>query len=552
MIRICILGLTWLMLNACQDNGPPATADSEQGPGPISAELGVPAKNPFLTDGLSQTTHFRPDQQDSLAVAGPSGNYEPEDLNIQTVPGGMVNLVYLNRQTYPDGERTIYASNNNRVAKVRVNDGEFRLVSEVRIEGRQTYLAPPDAEKLTHHLDSLVSEDEILGFLNEKYPRYVETSVTAGGVYNVADKDGVFFTLSRGKILAFGDQEPVGPESSLVLLRTLDLSHLMSAPVAGIPDAILGLNITHDGQLVFCTISGLVGVVDRQFQNEPVVLRFDGEMITNGIATDNQGGIYIVTSKFMRKIVWTEGELSDAAADGAWSSPYDIDPPSGGAMLAGGSGSTPSLMGFGSEDDKLVVISDGATVMNVVAFWRDDIPGDFQQKPDLKSRRIAGQIRIDFGEPGIENVQSEQSVVVQDYGAVVVNNMIPEPLPSMLETVVASGRYRTGPKGIEKVAWNPQIDAWEIAWINRDVGSPSTVPMVSAGSNQVYTNRFADGNWEVVGLDWDTGELVTRVKMGDSHTYNGAYSLIHLMENGDLFLGGLLGVHRISVPATKK
>ena len=45
--------------------------------------------------------------------------------------------------------------------------------------------------------------------------------------------------------------------------------------------------------------------------------------------------------------------------------------------------------GFGDEEDKLVVITDGELIMNVVAFWRDDIPEDFVQKPGTKSRLLS-------------------------------------------------------------------------------------------------------------------------------------------------------------------
>ena len=38
-------------------------------------------------------------------------------------------------------------------------------------------------------------------------------------------------------------------------------------------------------------------------------------------------------------------------------------------------GSTPTLMGFGDDEDKLVVITDGAKQMKIVAFWRDEILG---------------------------------------------------------------------------------------------------------------------------------------------------------------------------------
>lgn len=44
--------------------------------------------------------------------------------------------------------------------------------------------------------------------------------------------------------------------------------------------------------------------------------------------------------------------------------------------LGYGTGATPTLMGFGNDEDKLVVITDGAKRMKLVAFWRDAIPAD--------------------------------------------------------------------------------------------------------------------------------------------------------------------------------
>lgn len=73
--------------------------------------------------------------------------------------------------------------------------------------------------------------------------------------------------------------------------------------------------------------------------------------IRNGFAVDSDNGIYLVSQDYLHKVVWTGEGLSVDEADGAWSEPYinedDI-----------GSGSTPSLMGFG-EEDALVVITDG-------------------------------------------------------------------------------------------------------------------------------------------------------------------------------------------------
>ena len=58
--------------------------------------------------------------------------------------------------------------------------------------------------------------------------------------------------------------------------------------------------------------------------------------------------------------------------------------------------------------------------MNVVLFWRDEIPEGWQQLPGAPSRRIAGMLPAHMG--GLKAIQSEQSVVVAGYGAAVVNN----------------------------------------------------------------------------------------------------------------------------------
>ena len=85
--------------------------------------------------------------------------------------------------------------------------------------------------------------------------------------------------------------------------------------------------------------------------------------------------IQVQNSFRRRRVVWTGQKLSTDAADGAWQSPYDFgekQPPS--VKFGRGTGSTPTLMGLGDDPDKLVVITDGADRMKLVAFWRDQIP----------------------------------------------------------------------------------------------------------------------------------------------------------------------------------
>ena len=50
------------------------------------------------------------------------------------------------------------------------------------------------------------------------------------------------------------------------------------------------------------------------------------EAIDNGISVAPDGEIYVVTSKYMRKLVWNGSDLSDDEADGAWEEPYEDVP----------------------------------------------------------------------------------------------------------------------------------------------------------------------------------------------------------------------------------
>ncbi|MFN9415951.1 MAG: hypothetical protein ACK578_00425, partial [Pirellula sp.] len=103
--------------------------------------------------------------------------------------------------------------------------------------------------------------------------------------------------------------------------------------------------------------------------------------------------------------------ISKDEKDGAWKAQYDGGdwPP---AIKAGtGTGSTPTLMGFGDDDDKLVLITDGSNRMKLVAFWRVEIPADARRIEGALSPRIADQKPVTAGiseqRPWL---QSEQTV----------------------------------------------------------------------------------------------------------------------------------------------
>jgi len=217
----------------------------------------------------------------------------------------------------------------------------------------------------------------------------------------------------------------------------------------------------------------------------------------------------------------------------------------GALTISGGSGTTPSLMGFGNDPDKLVVISDGdPDGAQVVAFWRDKIPDDFKQQPGTKSRRIAGQIRTD-----ISKVTIEPSFSVLGYGVVVQNGAYPKPEPDIWVNAFTSGVTRPAPFGVQKFTWNTRTRSFEKNWINNEVDNTDVmVPVISAASRMIYLASKQNGIYEYVGIDWDSGQIKARWLFPDeSRKWNAYGGITALLEDGDLLIGGVFAIKRVNI-----
>lgn len=523
-------------------------------------------RNPWLAGGLAEMTHFEPAQQDSLAVAGPSGERTIGWERIQRLPGGLGNGVLLDAPPYADGTHVVWTVNASRVAKIRVDGGRFEELASWHIPG-QPQIDAAEAQRITEALDAAPDEAALVGWIRTHYPFWLERVAARSGVYSMLSRDGELYTFVRDRIVVLGDARPGDPRAAIVVKREWPVpAEILSdwairwlvakrwwrgeigarepRPTIAqmleiLRDTGLGLGMTWDGHVVLSTISGAVAVVDREFRRPASWLRLDGEMITNSFAVDDAGGIYVVTDQRMHKLVWTGERLSQDVADGAWSSPYERAGAELGGIRAGsqGSGATPTLMGFAPGEDRLVVITDGAARMNLVAFWRDAVPRG--------GTRIAGSIPVTFGRDDLASAQSEQSVAVWGDGAFVVNNSGPDTLGSAFENVVAIGVTRPPPRGVERFRWDGAAHRWTRVWARPDVASPSMVPLVSAGSRQAYVQSAEEGVFAFVGLDWDTGETRTRLELPRTQAMNGAYMLIQLLSDGDIVTGMLTGPVRI-------
>ena len=156
-------------------------------------------------------------------------------------------------------------------------------------------------------------------------------------------------------------------------------------------------------------------------------------------------------------------------------------------------------------------------------------------------------------------IQSEQSVAVLEDGAFVVNNIAPSPeglrefdevnkVGDLVYNVLAVGPIVQAGQGIERFKWNNQNHKWERVWANNSIASTSMVPAISSNSRIVCVNTYdEEKGWQVLGFDWDTGELVHEVNFGKSSYGNGAYALIQYFDNGDLLFNGIGGPMRVKL-----
>ncbi|HEX4915802.1 MAG TPA: hypothetical protein VFV51_17710, partial [Vicinamibacterales bacterium] len=256
----------------------------------------------------------------------------------------------------------------------------------------------------------------------------------------------------------------------------------------------------------------------------------------------------------MYRVQWTGSTVSLDPATGAWRAEYNAGTAgAGGGRLGAGSGSTPTLMGTAGQ--KFVVITDGADVANLVLFWRDAIPTDWQPLAPGKDRRIAAEKPVNFGNANRAETKSEQSVLVSGYGAVVVSNdyrnvallsgstgipVIDQMLNGLI--VFNSGSPLHQPWGVQKFQWDTATRTLRSAWVRNDVSCPNAIPTMSEASNRFYCVGAHLGYWTIELLDWTSGGNHFRKYVGLLPRWNSFYAATQLTGDGGIIYGTYNGV----------
>lgn len=530
---------TCALFSCSDDENDPSKDDNE----PPLSEATVPTPNPYLASEHYSLTHFNSAQTDAFPYAVKGGTFQMNPDDCASTWSGPVNLMTLS-STDPD---YMWGMCSDRVSYIRIADGAFERVAEI---GLPNGIQMNTEENLRKLVDTqYTSTDQLYADAVEILGKYPQMSMSNGN-YVICDNENYAYTNARTVICRYKLKEAGNPKAGIVLDKQVDM-----APYMDNPQTLVGMVMTYDGYLVVASGNG-IAIIDRTMSMPPVVkLIPDDQVITNSAAVDEHNGIYIASNSrtpggkgIMHKFVWKNGKLSEDEADGAWTASYDGGPEAPAIKMGYGTGSTPTLMGFGDDEDKLVVITDGAKRMKLVAFWRDDIPED-AVPVDAENPRIADQKEISCGlSASTEWIQSEQSVAISGYGAFVVNNVIPNTVPDKIVAVLSIGPLVTPPFDVERLQWDTEKNQWYSVWTRSDVSSISMIPAISTASNMVFVNGYteADG-WEVTGLDWGTGATSHRVIFGQTSRGNGAYAIIQYMENGDLLFNSVGGPFRVKL-----
>ncbi|MBB6463592.1 hypothetical protein [Flammeovirga kamogawensis] len=526
-----------------------------------------PASNPWLISDKMATTHFDMAQSDNFEAPIKSGIFTIDPLTTQRIVAGPVNIITLKSQE----EGFWWALSTDKITYVDGRNGDWKKVA--------VYQLPQVAQINDENLEAIIgtsySDSATLATNYDKYwaPTKAQNPtlrmLTGNSIYAFVDKDGNLYFTASGHIhkLKFaGDR--------IDEVKTMNVKDQMAIPkeleqyidMKLIPGGITGAQIAYDGTVIVGTIFGLIALdndlseikdnialpIEAFYSTFPPKGNKSPEFISNSFAMDENNAIYLASGVMMNKIVWNGNNFSTEAKDGAWSVAYKTGALAPTIKYGTGTGSTPTLMGFGNDEDKLVVITDGANKMHLTAFWRD-------RQDDGNQLADAIEVNCGYGENIPEFIQSEQSVATLGYGAFVVNNIAPKHnglrdydpvnrVNDLIFNVLAVGPIVEAGKGIEKFEWDTKTNKWTRQWANTAVASTSMVPTVSSTSEVVLVNTYNQQNgWEILGFDWNTGELVHEVNFGKTSYGNGAYALIQYDKDGNLIFNGIGGSMKVEL-----
>ncbi|AWW73733.1 hypothetical protein CD351_04765 [Erythrobacter sp. KY5] len=345
-------------------------------------------------------------------------------------------------------------------------------------------------------------------------------------------------SIKHNRIYLLRDEQRGCAECPLIVSRTIDVPR-------SVGELTIHFTVSYSGHvLILMEDNKLAAISIETGKVDAVHSLGDGERgysYHNAFATDESGRIFISTQSAVTALDWDGRQFRNA-----WVAEYDFRGPGCKTprrtsrlrerirtirgMRCTGTGTTPTLMG--TTKDGLVVMTDGhAPRNNLVAFWRDEIPDDWQGLRG-QDRRLAGRIALPLSTPEGEGHTAENS-------------------PAVLGGSVFIAQWAgfnpdcTPPKGVQRVDWDASARRFQLVWSNPDVHF-NGIPTASSTTGLVYgTGRGAGCGYVYRGLDIDTGEIAFDLKLGDEDHFTDQGNQQTIADDGSIIVGVRKGTLRI-------
>jgi len=480
-----------------------------------------PPTNDFLAESPWPMTHRTPYAQASSPYLGPSSISDFAPRIAKSAPPVSVTLSISSR--YKSGKHGVWGYATGEI--FIIDNSTWQVASRLRVIPKST-------------------KDE---------------RSSLSGAYHLVDKENNFYVPYGLTIGRFAD-----PTESFKVEKKAEFS----VPNGKTNEMIVGFNLAFDGHIVFVTNQGRLGYLSRDFKNySEVFIENHKADISNSISIDENGGVFVLTARAIHKIQITP----NTSVTHQWEIPYTSSEQPTDGRLGSGSGTTPSLMGFGKGNDKFVVFANGQNLMNLILVWRDELPSNWKAIGNNHPRIAAIEPitfiplekRVNMNLKGLTSV-TEQSILIRGYDAVVVSNKYGKPNSVMSKVVqvisdsmgrklslggrvvALSNHKAVSPKGIEKFTWSSADKKLSSTWANDKISCPNGIPSMSEPAGMMYcvgadidgpSNFFMGTSWTFEGINWLTGKRVFSYKTGSKFTFNSFYAGTEIGLNRALITG---------------
>ena len=331
-----------------------------------------------------------------------------------------------------------------------------------------------------------------------------------GGTYFFLDGADVAYPTTGQKTVL---KIKVQPDGALVKQHEWSVAEHIPAD-----DCLIATMPDWDGRLWFFTQQGTVGTLDRETGSVEVTKLPAGEEVTNSVATDKTGGMYVVSTHALYRL--------DATGEGipeiTWREVYDRGTRLKPGNLSQGSGTTPTLLG-----KRWLAINDNA---------------DPQTNVLVYDRRKGATDRLHCTQPVLaENAGTTDNSLVAAGNSFIIENNYGYKGPT--STILG----QTTTPGIARVM--VEEDGCRVAWTNDSI-APSSVAKASLGNGLLYaytkpkaSNTF--DAWYFTAVDIRTGKTVWSRLTGTGIQWNNHYAAIYLGPDGTAYIATLAGLVRI-------